>query len=167
VSIAGSPTWEKASNREVLHLADACLEHLLEAAETRLRGGRHRRAERLLPESGGGEQGVLLGMHADADVISATAKSVVVATRAAMAAAVGTVRHPERRPVVPGAQDPCVAGDHGADTATETVRPCPRRERDQEEVLIFARPVRGRSGHLGHLPMVADDRIPVRSPSAD
>jgi hypothetical protein len=73
---------------EVAHLADAGLEHLLQASEARLGGGGHGRAEGLLSEPGGGEQCVLLSVHADADVICATTKSVVVATRASVAAAV-------------------------------------------------------------------------------
>src|SRR5580700_6618287 len=103
---------------EVAHLADPRLEHLLEAAEAGLRGRGHRRAERLLSEACRGEQRVLLGVHADADVVGAPAQSVVVAARASMAAALGTVGHAEGRAVVPGAQDARVAGDDGADAAS-------------------------------------------------
>src|ERR1700733_5028083 len=116
---------------QISNLADSRLEHLLEAAEARLCGRGHRGPEGLLAETRRGEQCILLGMHADADVVRAAAQPVIVAPRAAVAAAVGAVRHSEGGSVVPGAQDSRVAGDHGPHPPPEAVRTGASRERDK------------------------------------
>ena len=82
---------------EESHLLDARLEQLLEAAEAGLHGRGDRGAQRLLAEAGGGEQGVLLGVDADADVVGAAAQAgVEVALGAAPAAPLGAVRASRR-----------------------------------------------------------------------
>ncbi len=63
---------------QVVHLRDACLQHLLEASEAGLRGAGERRVQRLLPEARRGEQRVLLGVHAYAHVVGAAAQALVV-----------------------------------------------------------------------------------------
>ena len=126
----------------------------------------HRRAEGLLTEACRGEQRVLLGVHADADVVRAAAQAVVVAPRAAVAAALGAVGHAERRAVVPGAEHARVAGDHRADAASEAVGARARGERDQQEVLILAGPEWCRGGQ-GFRPRNAASRSIAGASSRD
>jgi len=109
--------------------------------------------EALLAETRRGKQRILLGMHADADVVRAAAQPVIIAPRAAVAAAVGAVRHAEGGPVVSRAQDPRIAGDHRSHPAPEAVRAGASGERDEQKVLILAGPVWRRGAHIS---MVAE-----------
>ena len=144
---------------QVADLGDAGLEHLFEAAEARLRRGGERGAECLLSEAGGGEDRVLLGVHADADVVRPAAqRRVDVALRTAMAAALAAVGHAEGRPVVPGAHHPALAGDHRTHPPAQAVGTAARRERDQQEVEVLVR-ARGRPGGCcAHRPTVPRGR---------
>ena len=95
-------------------------------------------APSLLAEAGGGEDGVLLGVDADADVVrTAAERGVGVALRAAVAAALAAVGHAERGAVVAGADHPTLAGDHRADAAAEAVGAGARRQGDQQEVEVL------------------------------
>ncbi len=81
------------------------------------------------------QQGVLLGMDADADVV-AVALGVILGVGAAVAAALVAVREAGRCAVVAGGDDPLVGDQDRAHVAAQAGRPLAGRHREQHEVLL-------------------------------
>src|SRR5690606_25513274 len=106
---------------QVAHATDLRLQQLLRAAEARL----HRRIEHGAgdrdAEARGSDERVLLGVNADADVVTG-GRPVPVAIRAPLAATVEAVDHTGRRAVVAGRDDAIVENQDRADAVAEAVR---------------------------------------------
>ena len=124
---------------QIADLAHVRLQQFLQAAEAGLQRRVHRAAGDGDAEAGRGEQRVLLGVDADADVI-AFARWVLLRVRAAMTAAVRAVAHLRWRAVVAGAEDAALADDDGADAAAGATRARTHGQRDPHEVGVGVRP---------------------------
>ena len=113
------------------------LAQLLEAAEARPQRRVAVRAVERVAEARRLQDRVLLGVHADADVVGRS-RRILLAMGAAMAALLLRVaaREAARRAVVARGDDAALAHEHGADVAPEALRALARRDREEHEVLV-------------------------------
>lgn len=137
---------------DVIDGLDSGLKHFLHAAETGLSGGVDRAAFELDAEARGGEERVLLGVNADADVVGGAGGVALVAIEAAETAAVGAVLHARWSAVVAGGDDVFIEDNDGANFLSAAIGALADGHGDAEEVGMKIRTI----GHEGQFSAEVD-----------
>src|SRR6478672_11282114 len=125
---------------EVVHFVHAGLEHLLGASEARAHGGVDRASLHRDPETRCREHGILLGVHADAEIVAGP-RRILIAIRAPMTSAFRAVGHVLGRTVVSGRHDAPVDDDDRANAIAGAVGALPDGEGDAHEVPVHVRAI--------------------------
>src|SRR5208283_4732333 len=105
---------------QVKYSLNAGLKHLLHATEAGLHGGVERASFDRDAEAGGAENGILLGMDTDAEIVAGAGR-MRFAAGAAQAASVQAIGHVAGRAIVTGGDDAPVFGNHRADTVAYAI----------------------------------------------
>ena len=119
---------------EVVDGDDPGLQHLFQAAEAGLSGGVNGSSLDADAKARGRENGVLLGVNADAKIVGGARFVGLVAVGTAQAATVGTVLHFGGSSVVSGRDDAVVDHDDGSDLLTPAIRPFADSLRNAHEI---------------------------------
>ena len=106
----------------VIDGGDPCLKALLEAPKAGLGGGVHSAAENGLAKPRGGQDGVLLGMNTNAEIVSRPL-GVLIDMSATITTTFGAIGRANRRAVVTSADDSVVTNHHCTDFTTAAIGP--------------------------------------------